>query len=125
MIFLRLTVHFNAMWDWKIVGRLALSALLTATVLMNGACASAEMPMPLSGYNHTKERYIEFFTVNGGGGAVFGPGEGGGGNTCCANVKSKWYPGMKVKVGWVYTVKFNSGMRPPPPQSVDVLVEPF
>ena len=56
----------------------------------------------ITGYNHTTNRSIYNFTVNGRLGAGMGPMEGGGATSCCVAIPRTWHPGLKVKVAWEY-----------------------
>ncbi|WP_168224664.1 DUF3304 domain-containing protein [Rhodoferax aquaticus] len=73
---------------------LALAALI--------GCAEPTSSAGVTGYNHTSNRSIYTFSVNGSMGMPLGPEEGGGGTVCCTSIPSQWRPGIKVKVRWEY-----------------------
>ncbi|MCY1534547.1 hypothetical protein D9M68_699230 [compost metagenome] len=76
----------------------ALFALVAFLLLT--ACSAAppeRLPAPIEGYNHTSAA-INHFTVNGAGGSNFGPHLGGGSQTCCVSLPTKWRPGLTVVV---------------------------
>ena len=52
----------------------------------------------LNGVNHTPAG-INYFSVNGYGGANISP-HGYGGGMCCAMLPRQWQPGLKLKVEW-------------------------
>jgi hypothetical protein len=74
--------------------------------LLSTACSKepATTSLQLSGYNHT-DKSIGSFSISGGGGeggeaGYLGPGQGGGGFTCCVSVPTVWRPSLKVTVIW-------------------------
>jgi hypothetical protein len=71
---------------------------------LNAACSPGDptVTLDLTGYNHT-ERSIGSYSVSipggtGTGAGYLGPGEGGGGFTCCVTVPKVWQDGMKITV---------------------------
>ncbi len=86
------------------------------------ACSFQEEQVGLSivGYNHTTDRSIDHFSVNGNMGAGPGPRSGGGGFSCCVNLPKVWHPGIKVKIEWEYQ---GGDILPPPPPDQVVEIE--
>ena len=86
------------------------------------ACSFQEEQVGLSivGYNHTTDRSIYHFSVNGNMGAGPGPRSGGGGFSCCVNLPKVWHPGIKVKIEWEYQ---GGDILPPPPPDQVVEIE--
>lgn len=80
------------------------STLLLAVLLWLSGCSASKIGVPISGYNHTKNTYVNLFSVNKASGANYGPGEGGAGSTCCVELPEKWAPGMRVTVRWEYSI---------------------
>ncbi|MHB9798105.1 DUF3304 domain-containing protein [Pseudomonas sp. MT3] len=86
----------------KRLSSLAQHALLIAIAVWISGCSAAppeNLPTPIEGYNHTSAA-INRFTVNGAGGSNFGPHLGGGSQTCCVSLPTKWRPGLKVVIEW-------------------------
>ncbi len=83
---------------------LASTAALLAigTLATLSGCAEPTSSAGVTGYNHTSNRSIYTFGVNGSMGMPLGPEEGGGGTSCCATIPSQWRPGINVKVRWEY-----------------------
>lgn len=84
--------------------RAVASTLLLAALLCLSGCRASTIGVPISGYNHTKNTYVNLFSVNNAAGANYGPGEGGAGSTCCVELPEKWVPGMRVTVRWEYSL---------------------
>ena len=84
------------------VTRACKTALAVITCSWLAGCTAAppeNLPTPIEGYNHTSAA-INRFTVNGAGGSNFGPHSGGGSQTCCVSLPTKWRPGLKVVIEW-------------------------
>lgn len=75
------------------------TALLLCTSL--SACLEDEPEaLPYLGVNHTDE-WVPTFLINGEGGVVNVPPQGGGGKSaCCVTVPKRWHPDLKAKVTW-------------------------
>ena len=81
-------------WGWLLLAVLPLSVVLTSCL--------HEEPEALTylGVNHTDE-WVTSFLINGEGGVVNVPPQGGGGKSaCCVTVPKHWRPDLKVKVTW-------------------------
>ncbi|QDL54686.1 DUF3304 domain-containing protein [Rhodoferax aquaticus] len=97
---------------------LAPMAAVLALAALSG-CAEPTSSAGVTGYNHTSNRSIYTFSVNGSMGMNLPPESGGGGTTCCTTIPSQWHPGIKVKVRWVY--QGGTELPPaPPPQEAEV-----
>ncbi|QDL52925.1 DUF3304 domain-containing protein [Rhodoferax aquaticus] len=97
---------------------LAPMAAVLALAALTG-CAEPTSSAGVTGYNHTSNRSIYTFSVNGSMGMMLLPESGGGGTTCCTTIPSQWRPGIKVKVRWVY--QGGTELPPaPPPQEAEV-----
>nr|WP_294979298.1 DUF3304 domain-containing protein [uncultured Pseudomonas sp.] len=86
----------------KQLSSLAQHALLIAIAFWISGCSAAppeNLPTPIEGYNHTSAA-INWFKVNGAGGSNFGPHLGGGSQTCCVSLPTKWRPGLRAVVEW-------------------------
>ncbi|MHB9798112.1 DUF3304 domain-containing protein [Pseudomonas sp. MT3] len=84
------------------VMRIRKAALAVITGIWLAGCTAAlpeSLPTPIEGYNHTSAA-INWFKVNGAGGSNFGPHLGGGSQTCCVSLPTKWRPGLKVVIEW-------------------------
>ena len=87
---------------WQRVRAVLLGGCIALGLLGLSSCKE-EMASPgIVGYNHTKDRSIYYFTVDGNMGSNLGPESGGGKFSCCASIPRKWRPGIKVKVDWEY-----------------------
>lgn len=84
------------------------STLLLAVLLCLSGCRASTISVPISGYNHTKNTYVNLFSVDKVSGANYGPGEGGTGSTCCVELPAKWIPGLHVTVRWEYSIGLKS-----------------
>ena len=93
--------------------------------LLAGCTPPEQMLSPsISGYNHTHDQSLYYYTVNGNMGAGLGPGGGGGSFSCCVSIPRYWEPGTKVKVWWMY----QGGTRippEPPPHVAEVELPPY
>jgi hypothetical protein len=83
------------------------------------ACRENLAPVAIHGYNHTNDRSIYSFAVNGAMGSNPGPLSGGGKESCCISLPATWRAGLKAKIAW----KYDSGSgipTPPPPQMIEI-----
>lgn len=71
------------------------------------ACEEPMAGVSIVGYNHTTNRSIYTFTVDGWMGSNLDPETGGGGFTCCVQLPKRWRPGLKVKLQWRYQSFFD------------------
>ena len=112
--FKRLSVHAMACARWLVY------AIACAFCL--NACSFQEelLGFDTVAYNHTTDRSIYRFSVNGSMGAGTGPRSGGGGFSCCVNLPKVWHPGIKVKIEWEYQ---GGDILPPPPPDQMVEIE--
>ncbi|RYF28051.1 MAG: DUF3304 domain-containing protein [Comamonadaceae bacterium] len=86
-----------------------------------GGCQEPTAGVSVVAYNHTIDRSIYMFTVDGRYGGGVSPESGGGGMVCCAQLPRRWHPDLKVRIRWEY----QGGTEippPPPPHEVDVSV---
>ena len=100
----------------KITGSSLLALLLTTAL---SGCEEDKVAVGISAYNHTKDRSVYIFTVNGAMGPNVGPESGGGKQSCCVSLPAKWRPGLKAKIEW----RYQGGTAippPPPPQEAEV-----
>jgi len=99
---------------------MALSLLTLTFILGTGACSEKMMGTSVTGYNHTKDRSLINFTVNGAMGSNLAPESGGGKSSCCVSIPERWRPGLKAIVAWQY----QGGTEiPPPPPPQEKIVE--
>ncbi len=109
---------------WLLTGVLALAMAVTLT-----RCSDDEMlSTGITGYNHMPDSTgwsIGGFSVDGHSGTNPQPETGGGKQSCCISLASKWHPGMKVKVDWSYDVKLSDPRTPPPPQQAEVEIPEY
>ncbi len=96
----------------------SLQALALALLLMG--CSEPKVGVSIVGYNHTTDRSIYYFTVNGSMGASLFPETGGGGYGCCVALPAKWRPGLKARIVWHYS---DGTEIPVPPPSQIALVD--
>ncbi len=93
-------------WSKRVSGCLFYVAL----ALFNTACSKENMSVPanLTAYNHTENgigSYIVTLSTGASTSAGYlGPGEGGGGMTCCLAVPPVWRPGMTATIEMETTV---------------------
>ncbi len=100
-------------------------AACVLTALLVG-CTPREKTMgaSITGYNHTYDQSLYYYTVNGNMGAGMGAQSGGGAFSCCASIPRHWEPGTRVKVWWSY----QGGTRippEPPPHVAEVELPPY
>ncbi|WP_431478973.1 DUF3304 domain-containing protein [Massilia eburnea] len=94
-------------------------ALLLLFVPLMSACEEQNFSGALVAYNHTIDKPVYKFTVNGAMGPNVDPESGGGKRSCCVSLPKKWHPGLHVKVVWVYD-RLTDDSPQLPPQSADV-----
>jgi len=92
-----------------------------ACLFLVASCSERTVGVSVTGYNHTKDKYVYMFSVNGAGGPNIEPNEGGGKMVCCASLPAEWRPGMRAKIWWQYGRK-NDGDPQPPPQQIELEV---
>ncbi|RYG08393.1 MAG: DUF3304 domain-containing protein, partial [Burkholderiales bacterium] len=88
-------------------GRAALMLGLWGLVCLLTACHEPTAGVSIVGYNHTTNRSIYSFTVDGRMGSNLDPESGGGKFSCCTPLPKNWRPGIKVKVRWRYQAFFD------------------
>lgn len=106
------------------MGLLKSVALLLFFVPLISACEEPTFPGELVAYNHTADKPVYIFTVNGVMGPNVDPESGGGKRSCCVSLPEKWRPGLRVKVQWVYD-RVSDEAAQQPPQSADVDVPKY
>jgi hypothetical protein len=102
----------------------SLNSLMLAALLLLSACSEKMVPAGITGYNHTKDRSIYNFTVNGAMGSNLAPESGGGKESCCVSIPEKWRPGLKAKIAWEY----QGGTEipePPPSQEIEIVIPEY
>jgi hypothetical protein len=99
--------------------------LAVALVLLLGACQEKMVPAGVTGYNHTKDRYLYNFTVNGAMGSNLSPESGGGKESCCVSIPATWRPGLKAVIEWEYDTKQGDPNPPPPSQRREVEIPKY
>ena len=81
-------------------GLLGLIAALLASTLLTGCFEEEKVSLSYLGVNHTDKEVVEL-AINGEGGILNVPAQGGGGGTvCCVTLPRKWRPGLTVKIDW-------------------------
>lgn len=81
-------------WLWITLAVVPLSALLTSCV------QNESEALPYLGVNHTDE-WVPTFFINGEGGVLnLPPQGGGGGSVCCVTIPKRWTPNLEVTVRW-------------------------
>ncbi len=100
-------------------GPVRLAAVALCSLLLLG-CREPTIGLSIVGYNHTTDRSLYYFTVNGNMGSSLSPETGGGAFGCCATLPEKWHPGIKVRVVWHYD--YGTAI-PVPPSSQEAVVE--
>ena len=93
---------------------------LLSMLVSTSACSEKMVPAGVVGYNHTKDRPIQFFSVNGASGPNVNPENGGGKESCCVSVPAHWRPGLKATIEWEYDTEQNDPNPPPPRQKAVV-----
>ena len=83
---------------WRTLASLALGFMLVACG--DRATGDAESGVSYIAINHTDKSVVSI-TVNGEGGILNSPAQGGGGKEmCCVSLPDTWRSGLKVTVGW-------------------------
>ena len=83
---------------WRTLASLALGFMLVACG--DRATGDAgESGVTYVAINHTDE-WVTSIIVNGEGGILHAPAQGGGGEMCCVSLPDTWRSGLKVTVGW-------------------------
>ncbi|ATD61120.1 hypothetical protein CNX70_13805 [Janthinobacterium svalbardensis] len=96
--------------------RFAYVFLCIFLLFSNMACSKESMKITLNmtAYNHTEHGVGSYIvTLDDGSSAeagYLGPGEGGGGKTCCLSIPSVWKPGMKATIV-MNTIKNGKAIR--------------
>ncbi len=92
--------------------RLRLVAVTLLPTLLLG-CSEPKVGASIVGYNHTLDRSIYYFTVNGSMGSNLSPDSGGGAYGCCVALPEKWRPGLKARIVWHYGYGTAMPVQPP------------
>ncbi len=101
-------------------------AACVLAALLAGCTPRAEtMGADITGYNHTQDQSLYYYTVNGNMGSNLGPGGGGGSFSCCVSIPRHWEPGTKVKVWWMYQGDTKELPPEPPPHVAEVELPPY
>ncbi len=80
--------------------RFFLTFLVLAACIGLSACESEKVSIPYLGVNHTDDGIISVI-VNGEGGILDIPAQGGAGTKmCCINMPKKWQPGLTAEIKW-------------------------
>jgi hypothetical protein len=98
---------------------LCLYVFLMPIFLSISACGSKMAPVSITGYNHTKDRPIAYFTVNGAMGSNINQ-ESAGGESCCVSIPYNWRPGITAKIAWKYDSDQGEPNPPPPSQEIEI-----
>jgi len=85
------------------------------------SCGEGTVDVHVTGYNHTMDKYVYMFSVNGAEGPNIGPYEGGAKMVCCVLLPAEWRPGMRAKIWWQYG-RMNDGDPQPPSQQIELEV---
>lgn len=88
------------------------------------ACKEPTVTAEIVGYNHTSDRPIYIFTVNGAMGPNVMPLSGGGSHSCCVALPEKWHPGLHAKIQWEYD-RMTENSPQLPPQSVEIEIPKY
>jgi len=115
--------HNPALFNSRSVLRLpSLSFLILTGLLSLSACSEQMVPAGITGYNHTKDRSLISFTVNGAMGSNLAPESGGGKESCCVSIPKTWRPGLKATIAWQY--QGGTEIPPPPPPQQKIIEIP-
>jgi hypothetical protein len=109
----------------KIMTRTILNVFLFTSILFVAGCGERMAPASVTGYNHTKNRAIANFYVNGAMGSNLNPESGGGAQSCCVSIPEVWRPGLKAKIAWRYDKDQGDPTPPPPPQELEVEIPEY
>ena len=83
---------------WRTLAAIALGFMLVACG--DRATGDAgESGVSYVAINHTDE-WVTSIIVNGEGGILHAPAQGGGGEMCCVTLPDRWRPGQKITVKW-------------------------
>ncbi|WP_374581476.1 DUF3304 domain-containing protein [Pseudoduganella sp.] len=114
-----LSMHFfDTNIGFSRMKRFFASMLGIAFLSLLASCGERTVTATIKGFNHTKDRYIHVFFVNGAMGPNVEPEGGGGKRTCCVLLPAQWRPGMRARISWEYGLE--AGEKPLPEQSVEV-----
>ncbi len=102
-----------------------LAGLLGMALLLTGCSREATLGADITGYNHTTDQSLYYFTVNGNMGPNLDPLGGGGAFTCCVEIPLRWKPGIKVKVWWMYQGGTSVLPPEPPPHTAEIELPPY
>ena len=78
------------------ISPLFLAAMLSLLLV---ACSEETVPVSYSGLNNTDKSIVSII-VNGEGGVLDAPANGGGAHVCCVIIPKKWRPDLKVNIKW-------------------------
>ena len=85
---------------WRTAATLALSLMLAACGdRATGNSSEESDAVSYVAVNHT-DKWVTSIIVNGEGGILNSPPQGGGGEMCCVTLPRVWRPGLKVTVKW-------------------------
>ncbi|WP_431478986.1 DUF3304 domain-containing protein [Massilia eburnea] len=98
--------------------------LSVAFLFLLASCEERTVGAAVVGFNHTKDKSIYMFAVNGAPGPNVDPESGGGKSMCCISLPAEWRPGMRVKIWWQYSRK-NQGDPQPPSKQVELDVPQY
>jgi Protein of unknown function (DUF3304) len=80
--------------------RLCALALAALCLPLTGCTEEETSSISYLGVNHTDEEVVSFL-INGEGGILNVPAQGGGGGeVCCVSLPKQWRPGLKVTIKW-------------------------
>ncbi|WP_083941305.1 DUF3304 domain-containing protein [Pseudoduganella violaceinigra] len=96
---------------------------IIGSILISG-CKEEMVSSGIRGFNHTKDRPIYMFTVDGSMGPDVDPESGGGAVTCCAQLPATWRPGLRVKIKWEYD-RMKEEDPQLPPQSMELEIPKY
>ncbi|MBP7566318.1 MAG: DUF3304 domain-containing protein [Burkholderiaceae bacterium] len=100
------------------------AAAVALALLLAGCSREATLGAKITGYNHTTDQSLYYYTVNGNMGSSLLPGGGGGKFSCCVEIPQRWKPGIKVKVRWIYAD--GAALPPePPPHTAEIELPPY
>lgn len=101
--------------------KIFLTFMTILCALLMTSCKERSVGVGVVGFNHTNDKYINTFSVNGAPGPNVGPKEGGGKKMCCVSLPAEWRPGMQVKIWWQYgRLKDDDPALPPRQIELDV-----
>ncbi|MDO9402628.1 MAG: DUF3304 domain-containing protein [Polaromonas sp.] len=103
----------------RVPGKMLRMVFLLAFGSLLSACQEPTAGVSIVGYNHTTNRSIYTFTVDGRMGSNLRPESGGGKFSCCVDIPKTWRPGLKVRIRWEYQ-DGTAIPPPPPPQEAEV-----